>query len=152
MALPSTVSWEKLIIQLGGGETPTELFTAPCILTTRGFGLSATTADVAVPDCTDPNLPAWVQRAIREMSGEITGSGLLDSPAFATWRTWFLSGAAKNIRIKIDVPLAASGGHFAGSFVLTRLEIGSDRGDPLVNLSGVTLASNGPITWVAASA
>ncbi|WP_375458887.1 phage tail tube protein [uncultured Enterovirga sp.] len=151
MAQPKTAAWSKLLVQLGDGTTPTEVFSQPCALVARGLGLSAETADSTVPDCDDPNLPSWVERTIRSFSGEITGSGRLALAAHSMWRTWFLSGASKNVRIKFDVPLADGGGHYVGKFVLTRFNLAGNESDGKIGVE-VTMVTDGALAWVPASA
>jgi predicted secreted protein len=87
---------------------------------------------------------------VRALSGTISGSGVLALEALSTWRGFLFGGVSKNCRVKIDVPLADSGGHFAGKFILTRFEVSGEIGDK-INVT-VELQNDGEVTWVAASA
>lgn len=149
LARPTTASWTKFLVLLGDGAGP-EVFTAPCALTSKGIALSADTADSTVGDCDDPDAPTWVERVVRSLTGTVTGSGLMAAESSATWRAWFLSGAAKNVRVKIDLPLADDGGYYAGSFVLTGLEQTGAEADGKIRFA-ITMLSDGEITWVPAS-
>jgi|SRR5215207_5772319 len=149
MAKPTTYNGSKLYIQLGNGATPTELFTAPCGLTTRGITFTKDTNDVTVPDCDDPDLPAWTERAVASFSAEVTGSGILAAEALPTWRTSFLNAVSSNARIGINAPLAQAGGHYAGKIHITSFAITGEVGDK-INVA-VTLVSDGALTWVPAS-
>lgn len=150
MAKPTTASWSKFLVLVGDGAGP-EVFTAPCALTAKGLDISADTSDSNVPDCSDPDLPSWVERVVRGLSGTISGSGRLAlGTASSMWRAWALNGSAKNVRIKIDVPLANDGGYFAGSFLLTRFRLTGNESDGKIGVD-VTLVSDGPLTWTAAS-
>lgn len=151
MAKPTTASWSKLLIMLGDGATPTEVFTAPCALTTKGITFSADTSDSNVPDCDNPDLPSWVERTVRGLSGEISGSGRLALESLPTWRTWFFGGARKNIRVRIDVPLANNGGYFAMGAVLTGFGVSGNEDDGKLGVE-VTIQSDGEVTWVPAAA
>ncbi len=151
MAKPKTASWSRLLVQLGDGATPTEVFTAPCALITKGLSFSAETSDSNVPDCDNPDLPSWVERNVRALSAEITGAGRLALSAQSPWRTWFMGGEAKNVRIKLDVPLADGGGHYAGKFRLTRLNFTGNESEGKIGVE-VTMVSDGEVAWVAASA
>jgi hypothetical protein len=153
MAKPTTASWSKLLIMLGDGATPTETFAAPCALTTKGISFTADTSDSNVPDCDDPDLPSWVERVPRGFSAEISGGGRLALGAdnLGKWVTWWESGAAKNIRVKLDVPLADNGGHWAGRFVLTAFGISGNEDDGKIGIE-VTMQSDGEVVWVDASA
>lgn len=152
MAKPVTASWSKLLIMVGNGAGP-EVFAAPCALISKGISLTADTSDSNVPDCDSPDLPSWVNRVVRSLTAGVTGSGrlALGAAGSGVWRAWFLSGAAKNCRIKIDVPLANDGGYYAGSFVLTAMNITGNESDGKIGVD-VTMASDGEVTWVPASA
>jgi TP901-1 family phage major tail protein len=43
-----------LLIQIGNGATPTEVFTNLCGLTTRSFNMSANEVDTTITDCENP--------------------------------------------------------------------------------------------------
>lgn len=149
MARPKTARGSKVLIQLGNGAGP-EVFTAPCALETKGINLSADTNDFNVPDCDLPDNPTWTERVVSALSAGVSGNGVLALENLTTWRTWFLSGLAKNIRVKIDVPLADNGGYFAMSSVLTTFNIGADQ-TGLITVE-VGISSSGEVTWTAASA
>jgi len=148
MARPTTYSAKLLLIQLGNGGTP-EVFAAPCGLTTRGIQMTKETNDVTVPDCDDPDLPAWTERDVLSLSGEISGSGILAAEAFATWRAAFLSTNAVNCRIRINETGANGGGYFYGAFHLTALNITGEIGNKVQ--VEITLISDGEIQWAAAA-
>jgi predicted secreted protein len=146
MAKPTTAKWTKLTIWLGDGAMPTEVFTsAVCGLITKGIAFSTDTGDTVVPDCTNPDLPSWVERVPRSFTTSVTGAGVMAEETLSTWRTWFLSGAAKNARIALD--LVAGDGYFAGSFILTAFELTGNEADGKVQIN-ITMQSDGQITWV----
>lgn len=149
MARPTTYSAKKLLILLGDGGTP-EVFAAPCGLTTRGIEFSKETNDVTVPDCDDPDLPAWTERSVRTLSGSVSGSGILAAEAHATWRAAFLNTNSVNCRIKIDDTLGNGGGYYAGRFHLSAFSITGEIGDKLQ--VEITLDNDGEVTWVDAVA
>lgn len=149
MAQPTTLSAAKLLILIGNGAGP-EVFAAPCGLTTRGINFSKETNDVTIPDCDDPDLPAWTSRVTRALSGTISGSGVLAMEALPTWRDFFFSTGTKNVRVKLDANLAANGGYWQGAFHCTTLNVTGEIGDK-VQLE-LELQNDGPITWVPASA
>lgn len=151
MARPITASWTKLIVLLGDGGG-TEVFATPCGLTTKAINFAGGHSEIAIQDCASPDAPAWFERAITTMSATIPGSGILDLNAFLVWRTWFFSGLAKNCRVKIDVPLAQNGGHFAGAYILTAFDLSGSEADGKIRVPTLTLLSDGPVTWVPASA
>lgn len=149
MARPTTLKGSKFLIEVGNGADP-EVFGAPCALTTKGINFSGSANEFNVPDCDDPDAATWTDRVVGALSAGVTGSGTLAMEALATWRTWFLSAAGKNIRVTLNVPQASGGGYFAMSAVLTGLNLGAElKGLATIE---VTIASDGEVTWVPAGA
>lgn len=145
MAKPTTISAAKLLILLGDGGTP-ENFTAPCGLTTKGFELAASSNNVTVPDCDNPDAPAWVQRVVRDLSSKVSGSGVMAVESFSAWNTWFMSGADKNLRIKLDNDLLGS---YTGAYILSNLKLTATIGNKVQ--VDVTMDSDSEVTFVPAS-
>lgn len=143
MAKPTTLRWTKLSIWPGDGASPEDFTSAVCGLNAKTFNIAGETSDANVPDCDDPDAPSWTERVIRALSSGVSGSGLMAEETFATWRTWALSGEAKNVRIVVD---QSTPGYFQGSYVLTNFELSGNEGDGKMGVS-VTLASDGPVTW-----
>ncbi len=141
MAKPTTISAAKLSIWVGNGESP-EVFAAPCGLTTRGIKFSADSNSIVVPDCNDPDLPAWIERVVRSLSVTINGSGVLAKEALQTWREWFLSGAPLNVRVVLD---GVGWGYFSGSFILSSFEVTGEIGNKVQTT--IQADSDGPVTW-----
>lgn len=148
MAKPTTYAASKLYVSLGNGATPTEVFTAPCGLTTRGITFSKETNDTTVPDCDDPDAPSWTERGVRALSAEFSGSGVLAAEAFPAWRAAYELTLSRNARVGLNVPLVQAGGYWMGKFHLTAFGVTGDLGDK-VNVN-VTMISDGVVTWVPA--
>jgi len=147
MAPPKTFSASKLYISLGDGGSP-EVFSEPCGITTHGLTLSKDTTDIVVPDCANPDLPAWTERAVRSLRGEATGSGILAAAAWPVWRAAFESTASVTCRIGINAPPIDNGGYYGGEMHLTALAITGELGNKIQ--VAVTLISDGVLTWVPA--
>jgi predicted secreted protein len=150
MTKPNTTSGSKLLVQVGDGASPTEVFSAPCGLKTKGISFAADTSSTIVEDCDDPDAAAWVERMVRSLSSTVTGSGLLALQALPIWRGFFFGGVAKNCRVKVDEPLARNGGHFAGGYVCTKFDV-TGQVKEKVQVS-IELQSDGVVSWVPASA
>jgi len=146
MAQPKTIKGSKVLIQLEG---PIGTWTAPCALNTKGIDFSADTNDQNIPDCTNPDAPTFTARTISTLSAAINGSGILALESLDEWRLWFDSGAAKNIRFKIDTISADNGGWYQMSAVLTGFSIGANQGE-LATID-VAIQNNGAWTWTAAT-
>lgn len=134
----------QLIVQIGNGASP-EVFTADCLInTTRGIAFSSSTQEDIVPDCDNPEDPAWVEITKDGLKATVTGAGKLHVDSIATWDDWFASDDAKNVRF-----LVSSKGYWQGAFKLTEWTPADnpDRKEK-VNAS-ITLASHGAVTWTA---
>lgn len=144
MAKPTTATGSKLSVWLGNGADP-EVFVAPCGLRTRGLNLGANANDELIPDCDDPDDPAWVARTIQSLTAGISGSGLLAKEALDAWEGFFFSAASKNCRVIIDW----GGGvqrRYDGAFVCTTLNITGELGSRIQ--VEIALSSDGEITPV----
>jgi len=147
MAKPVTQSWSKITVWPGDGGSPEVFSNMSCGFTSKGFNLAATTSDVTVPDCDNPDLPAWTERVIRSMSGGFSGSGVMAEQTYAQWRTWILNATEKNCRIVID---GTAIGYYQGKFILTRLDTTGNLANAKIEVA-IQLDSDGQITWTAGS-
>lgn len=147
MTKPTTVAFSEFFVVVGDGASP-EVFSAPCGLTSKAFNQTASTQETVVPDCDNPDGPAFIERAIDALSSEITGSGVLALEAHDNvWQPWFFSAAARNVRVGLGaVPNVAVGGYYEGSFLLTALNMSADRGQKMKG--DVTLQSAAEWSYV----
>lgn len=153
MAQPTVISGTKLLILVGtGGDSPgsPDVFSEPCGLTTKNFALTASTNTTLIPDCANPDLPAWEAKDVNSLAAEVTGSGVMAAESFHTWLDWFLGATERACRIQLVSPtsLPLSLGYFQGSFILTNLTYGGQRGQKVT--LDLTLSNNGALTFVAA--
>lgn len=148
MATPTVKSFGNFLVKVGNAASP-EVFSAPCGFTEKALQLSADTVDTTLPDCDDPDAPSWVARDVTRLAAQVTGSGVMATESVATWRAWYLSGNPKNVRVEIAGASSAGGGYYAGAFLLTSMELGAKIGEKVT--CNVTLVSDGPVTWTAAS-
>lgn len=145
MAQPTVLVGTKLLILVGDGALP-EVFSQPCGLTTRTFDLAASTNTTLIPDCDDPEAPAWEAKDVNALSATVSGSGVMAVESFDTWNDWFMGATSKSLQIKLD---SAALGHWAGSFILTALKYGGQRGQKVT--VDITLVNDGAVVWVPAS-
>ena len=149
MASVATMSGTKLVVQVGDGADP-EVFAADCMINSeRGISFQADTNEFIVPDCDNPDDPAWKEVVKDGLSATISGSGLLHTTNTETWFNWLKSSATKNCRVVINVLAGVGGGYFSGAFHLTAFEITGNRGEKAQ--VSVTMVSDGEITWTDAS-
>lgn len=149
MAKPATLSFGKFLVLVGNGATP-EVFAAPCGFTDKSLEITADTSSTDVPDCDDPDAPAWGEKNVKTLSAQVTGSGVLAQDAHKTWRDWLLSGLERNVRVQFPIPLAQGGGYYEGAAVLTSFKVSGSHGDKLK--VDVTIQNASAWDWVDASA
>jgi len=149
MAEATVMNGTSLLINVGNpGAT---VFTHPCLINTeRGIAFTSTTNDVLVPDCADPELPAWIGRAKDGLSASVTGAGVLDVPSLGDFWDWFTDEDTRLCKIKINVPLADGGGTWNVNMHLTAFSVTGNRGSKAA--FDCTMLSDGAVTWVDASA
>lgn len=142
MAQPTVLAGTKLLILVGDGTSP-ENFAQPCGLTTRGMAFTAQTNSTLVPDCDDPEAPAWEAKDVSSLAAQVTGNGVMAVEAFDIWNDWFQSAEAKNCQISLD---HNDLGHWAGQFILTSFRVTGQRGQKVT--VDITLDNNGAVPWV----
>jgi predicted secreted protein len=145
MAQPTVIVGTKLLILVGDGASP-EVFSQPCGLTTRGIEFKASTNTTLIPDCDDPEAPAWEAKDVNGLSATVTGSGVMAVESFDIWNDWFQAALAHNCQIKLD---DAALGYWQGQFILTDLKYNGQRGNKV--LIDITLDNTGAVPWVPAS-
>lgn len=151
MAPVPSVTGSKLLVKIGDGASP-EVFTADCLInTSRGVKFTSDTNQTIMPDCDNPDDPAWKSVTKDGLTATITGAGMLYTASVSDWYDWFNSDDAKNIQFALNVPLAKGGGYWAGAFKLTDFEVTSD-GNKAQSTCNVTLMSDGPVAWTDAAA
>ncbi|MEH6721292.1 MAG: phage tail tube protein [Aurantimonas endophytica] len=150
MAPVKTINGTQLLVQVGDGAEP-EVFAADCLINTeRGIAFASDTNEFVIPDCLDPDTPAWKEVTMDGLSAAITGSGMLHTSSIPDWDAWFRSGETKNVRVLLNnVVTVDGGGHWEGAYLLTGWEITGTRNEKAQ--VSVTLASSGVVTWVDAA-
>lgn len=148
MTTPAVMNGTKLLIQLGDGEV-SEQFPHPCMINAaRGIAFSSSTNDQIVPDCDDPELPAWIDRDRDGLTASITGSGVLHTSGLNDFWEWFTQAESRNIRVKVDVASGVGGGYWAMAAHLTEFSVTGERKQNAT--FDCTIMSDGAATWVAA--
>lgn len=151
MAAVPRVTGSKLLVQIGNGATPTEVFAADCFInTSRGIKFTSETNEEIMPDCDNPNDPAWKSVTKDGLQATISGAGKLFTASVEEWWNWFKGDIGKNVRVRIDVLAASGGGYWQGSFKLTEFEV-SAGGNKEVCEAQISLVSDGAITWTDAA-
>lgn len=150
MAVPTTLRFGQAVIQVGGGETPTEIFTAPCGFESISWVINTETSNNNLPDCAAPDDPTWTINDIISKQAVVSGEGFFDATSWKNiWQLWALNGTTKNVRFQINLTSANGGGYYQAPGILTTFEINAERGGRArVNIA-ITL--QGKPTWTAAT-
>lgn len=117
MAKPTTSNFSSFKVYLGDGASP-EQFAAPCGFTQKALNLSSASSETLVPDCDDPEAPAWTEREVSSLSAQVSGQGVMARESRDAWREWWESGLPKTIRVQFD---DATGGYYEGPAILSAL-------------------------------
>lgn len=149
MAKAKTTRGTKVRLLMGDGEGA-ETFSALCGLTAREINFQKNTNDFFVPDCDNPDDPAWRELAVSGKQATVTGTGLLDQDALAEYQAAYDDDDPRNFRVEIAVPLASNGGYWQGAWVLTRFRVAGN--DGALTTVDITLESSGGVPWVPALA
>lgn len=143
MAEVDVFNGSKILIRIGDGATPTEAFAHPCLInSSRSVQESATTVDSVVPDCADPDAPAWTQREKDALSVTITGEGLVNKADVAAYQAWLRQAANKNVQYTVDDNTT----NMQGAFHLTEFQVSGERKEKAQ--VSITLVSDGAVTTV----
>jgi hypothetical protein len=101
MAQASTLSWGKGIFYLGDGATPTELFAALCGLTKFDLDVDKDINTVVIPDCLNPDLPAWAGTEVASLAWSASGEGVLAKESWEEIEAAGLASTARNVRFRL---------------------------------------------------
>jgi len=97
MALAKVIKFGEQILLWGDGADPEE-FTPLCGFTSLELTVNIETNSNNVPDCDDPELPAWLVSSEVSKQMQIGGSGVIDADALDRFNDWILEGGEKNFR------------------------------------------------------
>lgn len=150
MAAPTVFDFAQ--VKMGGGETPTEVFTLLCGLETTGIQEGVETKKNALRDCATPASPPSTKIRVGAYSWSLNGSGLCNTAQMAALKTAI--GKKKNwqiVALDTSDPSVAAGtalGTFAGRAVLTARNINSNAED--FATMELTFEGEGDLVWTAA--
>lgn len=140
MATITKLRGAQLYIKVGNAATP-EVFAHPCLINAkRGIKFASSANKVIVPDCDNPDDPAWSEAIKDALSASIDGAGTLDNKAatIAFYDAWFRDKDSRNVQVWLGTL-----GYWSGAFHLTNWEISGDRNDNAQ--ASITLESDGAL-------
>lgn len=143
MAQVETFNGSKILVKIGDGGSP-ETFAHPCLInTSRSVQGSVTTVDSVVPDCSDPDAPAWIEREKDSISYTISGEGLMNRADIGDYLAWLKSADPKNVQVVIADGLSGAQ-VLSGAFHLTEFQISGTRKEKAT--CSITLVSDGVVS------
>ena len=140
MAAPVTVKFGKFRVLLGDGSSPIN-YVAPCGFTSKSLVLSKNLTDVNIPDCDDPDAPAWVGRDVQSITASVTGEGVMAAESAETWMVAFEDTDSVPVRIEIEFPLQTY--VYTGLMHLSSMTLGAEAGGRVTN--NVEMQSDGEL-------
>lgn len=147
MAKPNTAKGTKFRILMGNGASP-QVFAALCGLTAKSINFQTQTNDFYVPDCTNPDDPAWREITKSGKSATISGQGTLNMDSHEEFFEAWEDPDSRSYRVELNVGSVNNGGYWAGLFNLTQYNVTGNDGELIT--AELTLESDGPIVWVPA--
>lgn len=100
MAQPTVLSFGKGLVFLGDGADP-EVFAKICGFNSISLAIEKDTNDVTIPDCDDPDAPAWRATDVLSIAWTAEFEGVLAKEAEPLLWAAVNSGVAVNIRIRL---------------------------------------------------
>lgn len=95
--LAKTIKFGEQMLLWGDGGSP-ETFTPLCGFTSLELTVNIETNSTNVPDCDDPDLPAWLVSSEVSKQMQLGGSGVIDADVLDEFNDWILTGGEKNFR------------------------------------------------------
>ena len=150
MARPTTFVGSSVAIVLESSTAP-GTFNRPCGLNSHSASFTKNTTEVLVPDCDDPELPAWVARGVESLDFSANGSGILAAEALDDWWDAFNTTESVRARIYVGKPSdTANGRYWEGLVHITGFDITGERGNRAQ--ATVSVVSDGELTYHEVSA
>jgi hypothetical protein len=140
MAKPATLPGPQLLIKIGDGASP-ETFAHPCSINAeREFAIRAQANDIVVPDCSDPDAPAYRELVKDVISSGVSGGGKMDNTVqnIQMLTAWAKNDTAKNCRVYVGTV-----GYWPVAMKCTEVRWQGARGDK-INFN-ITLESDGVV-------
>lgn len=146
MALTATVKGQHIVVQMGDGGAPTEVFATICGITSKGLEQSAATSETTIWDCADVNAPPTIVRDVQNIDWSLSLSGQVDSGNLVALDNAFSAAVPKNFRfVFLDTVVNKKK---QGSGIITGFTIQADNGEKAT--VSLTITGAGPLTAFAA--
>ena len=145
MARPTSFVGSSVAIFLESSTTP-GAFNRPCGLNSHTATFNKATTDVLIPDCDDPEAPAWMGRGVESLDFSAQGSGILAAEALDDWWAAFNTTESIRARIYIGKPTdLVNGRYWEGMVHVTSFEVTGERGNRAQ--ASVSVVSDGELIY-----
>ncbi len=147
MATLVPIEGRAIVLEVGDGTTPTEVFTPICGAYVTAFNHTAQTSDRFLPDCSDRTKTPRRVPFVTGIQWDVTAGGAAELTNLVTIQN--LVGITNNYRITVyEDDFTTEYGYYEGAFVMTACNLGGSQNDPANR--EITLASKGEITFTPA--
>lgn len=140
MAAPTTARFGKFRVLLGDSASPI-VYTAPCGFTSKSLTLTKNLQDINLPDCDDPDAPAWVGRDVQSLSAAINGEGVLAAESAPDWMAAFED--VDSIPVRIEIEFSTITYVYTGLMHIAEMALGAEQGGRVTN--NVQMQSDGEL-------
>lgn len=140
MAKPTTARFGKFRVLLGDSGSPI-VYEAPCGFTSKSLTLTKNLSEVNLPDCDDPDAPAWVGRDVESLSASISGEGILAAESVEAWADAFES--TESVPVKIEIEFSTGTITYTGLMHISQQTLGTEQGGRVTN--NVEMQSDGEL-------
>lgn len=103
------------------------VYAAPCGLTTKNLVITKNLQEVTIPDCDDPDAPAWIARDVQNLSVTISGDGVAAAESVPDWNNAATNAAT--VPMKVDITFTKGIKTFIGNFHVDSLTFGAQLGN-----------------------
>jgi len=140
MAAPTTAKFGKFRVLLGDSASPI-VYTAPCGFTSKSLTLTKNLQDINLPDCDDPDAPAWVGRDVQSLSAAISGEGVLASESAEDWMDAYED--TDSVPVRIEIEFTTITWVYTGLMHISEMVLGAEQGGRVTN--NVSMQSDGEL-------
>ena len=129
MAQIDPIRFGDVVAMIGDGAA-SEVFNAPCGVTSHSWTTSTNTTDEDLPDCEDSDKVGYQSPTVVSVGDQVQLQGYVDGDSHETWEDWSHSGETRNFRLVYDKKTNATGGRkgfYEGPAICTNREESYER-------------------------
>ena len=140
MAAPTTAKFGKFRVLLGDSASPI-VYTAPCGFTSKSLTLTKNLQEINLPDCDDPDAPAWVGRDVQSLSASISGEGVLASESAPDWFAAYED--TDSVPVRVEIEFTTITWVYTGFMHVAEMVLGAEQGGRVT--ANISMQSDGEL-------